>query len=191
MYSLCLGALVVKLPMPNLLRFACSRCGRCCTRPRVPVNHLDVQRLMRAMHLPAEALVRLYDVTEITFPPGREGWIWFPYGKRILGLKKLNGHCMFLDDNGSCRAYTARPVTCRTYPLRVTYAQRGIPASIAMLKRVQCQHGWGLRQKMGTVVSTARQEDREDAVYYQRLRQWNRKNQLGGKAAFLQYIGCA
>jgi Fe-S-cluster containining protein len=157
----------------------------------VPVNHLDVQRLMRAMHLPAEAIVRTYDVTEITFPPGREGWIRLPYGKRILGLKKKDGHCMFLEDDGNCRAYSARPLTCRTYPLLVTYATDDQPASITMLKRVQCRHGWGPPRRLETIVGTAQREDREDAVYYKILRQWNRKSRPGGKAAFLKYIGCA
>jgi Fe-S-cluster containining protein len=154
----------------------------------VPINHIDLQRLMRATGLAAGEIVRMYDSTEITFPLHREGWVRFSNGKRLMGLKKKKGRCMFLDNDRRCTVYAARPVTCRTYPLLVTYGRDGKFKGIEMLKRVQCRHGWGQPKSPQAVLRTARQEDREDRAYYARLRQWDWQNRPGGKAAFIKFI---
>lgn len=167
----------------------CAACGRCCTRPKVPVNDIDVKRLIKATGKKADQIVRLYDGTEITFPPGREGWIRLAYGKRILGLKKKHGHCLFLGPDKRCLIYAARPVTCRTYPLLIRYDKQGTLTSMEMLKRVQCQNVLGKKQSLRRLVAVARQEDDEDKKYYTQLKKWNSKKRPGKVQTFYKFMG--
>jgi Fe-S-cluster containining protein len=155
----------------------------------VPVNDIDVKRLLKATGKRVDEVVRLYDGTEITFPPGREGWIRLSYGKRILGLKKKHGHCLFLGDDKHCLMYAARPVTCRTYPLLIKYDQAGKLVDMEMLKRVQCQSVFGKKQSLKKMIDVARQEDAEDRKYYDRLKKWNNKKKPGKAGDFYRFLG--
>lgn len=173
----------------KMLRFACTRCGRCCTRPKAPVNDLDVKRLIKATGKRTDQIVRLYDGTEITFPASREGWVRLAYGRRILGLKKKNGHCLFLGHEKRCLVYAARPVTCRTYPLVIKYNKAGKLIDMEMLKRVQCQSIAGKKQPLQKMMATARQEDEEDKKYYIKLRKWNERERPGRIKDFYKFLG--
>ena len=179
----------MKKSINNLLRLSCVRCGRCCARPKVPVNDIDIKRLMKATGKKADQIVRLYDGTEITFPPNREGWVRLDYGRRILGLKKKHGHCLFLGHDKRCLVYAARPVTCRTYPLVIRYDKAGKLVDMEFLKRVQCRSVLGKKQSLRKMLAVARQEDAEDRKYYIRLKVWNNKRKPGKIKEFYRFLG--
>jgi Fe-S-cluster containining protein len=85
------------------LRFECTKCGNCCTRPGpVYLPPLDLARA--ASHL------------------GMSGTRF----RRTFGVRRLDGveavdpgagaPCPFYDEEEGCRIYPARPTQCRTWP---------------------------------------------------------------------------
>jgi uncharacterized protein len=86
------------------LRFACSRCGQCCTGPggTVRVSAEEEARLAARLGL-----------DRATF---RARWIRpLPDGAASL-RERPNGDCVFLDGAGGCAVYGDRPRQCRTWP---------------------------------------------------------------------------
>lgn len=86
------------------LRFECTRCGRCCTGrgeyAYVYLTREDLARLARHLGLsPAEAAARHC---------ARDGPWWV--------LRSEGPACRFLDAEGGCAVYAARPMQCRTWP---------------------------------------------------------------------------
>ena len=89
-------------PLSDLrLRTDCSNCiNKCCSEPYdwVYLTTREIERLEYATGLPAAEFV---DVIEN------------PAGFR---LRVLNLPCRFLDANGRCSVYEARPLVCRVFP---------------------------------------------------------------------------
>ena len=88
----------------QVLRFSCTRCGRCCTGGAG--YHVFLARTE------AEAICTHLGLT----------WKWFRrhYLRRLedssLVAADNSGACIFLDADGRCGIYAVRPGQCRTYP---------------------------------------------------------------------------
>lgn len=85
------------------LRFACTRCGHCCTGEPgfVWVDDNDMTALADFLGETVEQVTQLYT------KPTRRG----------LSLReKLNGDCVFWDRERGCTVYPVRPPQCRTWP---------------------------------------------------------------------------
>jgi len=173
----------------RMIRTECTGCGACCTDTMVPVNDADVKRLMKATGKAADQIVRLFPPDETDYEPDREGWIKFDYGKRILGLKKKDGHCLFLDDAKRCLVYAARPVTCRTFPLHIKYDQEGRLKDINYIPEVKCARTIGKPASLERLLAVAIQEDVEDERFYNKIERWNKRRRKSGKKAFLKFMG--
>lgn len=90
-------------------RFACSRCGHCCSGGDgyAWVEDDEVGGLARALDMSAESFVALH-VREAADPRG---------GARRLALRERgDGRCTLLEGRDTCRAYDARPRHCRDFP---------------------------------------------------------------------------
>lgn len=90
-------------------RFACSRCGHCCSGGDgyTWVEGNEVAPLAAALGMEAEAFVQLH-VREAADPRG---------GARRLALReRADGRCTLLEGRNACRAYDARPAHCRDFP---------------------------------------------------------------------------
>jgi uncharacterized protein len=86
------------------LRFACTRCGACCTgSPGVVwIDEFEIEPLARALGIAPDELAHQYLRRE---------------GLRLRLYEWPNGDCVLYDpDACSCRAYAARPSQCRTWP---------------------------------------------------------------------------
>ena len=85
------------------LRFACTRCGTCCTRPGpVYFPEADLKRAATFLSLTPQGFVQKFKLVKI------EG---------IRALDPPEGEpCPFYDDARGCTIYPARPVQCRTWP---------------------------------------------------------------------------
>ena len=98
----------------------CIGCGKCCGGWPVPVSEEEV-RSISALPL-----------TGLPVPPAQ----CFQQEKRGWYLKKLDGHCIFLDDEKKCRIHSqfgfdAKPLTCRLYPLDVrTWSDGSVSAAL-------------------------------------------------------------
>jgi len=86
------------------LRFECTGCGACC-RGRgnywVEASRTEQRRIRRFLEVSWKWFRRRY---VIEYEDGSEGLRW------------QDDRCVFLDRQGRCRIYSARPMQCRTYP---------------------------------------------------------------------------
>src|SRR5260221_7371769 len=85
------------------LRFACTRCGNCCTGEPgfVWVNDEEIAAIAELRGEPVEQVTAMF--TRL--------------GHRGQTLReKPNGDCVFFDREAGCTVYSARPRQCRTWP---------------------------------------------------------------------------
>jgi hypothetical protein len=85
------------------LRFACTKCGHCCTGDPgfVWVNEEELLRIADHRQEPLEQVQRLYVR---------------PVAGRMSLREKANGDCVFYDRTAGCTIYEVRPSQCRTWP---------------------------------------------------------------------------
>ena len=87
---------------PTGLRFECTRCGNCCTRPGVVYfSGDDLEKAARQVGLTTPAFRRRYQIRQI------EG---------IPALDPGPHPCPFYAEEHGCTIYEARPTQCRTWP---------------------------------------------------------------------------
>jgi len=88
----------------NGLRFACTRCGNCCTGApgAVRVGDEEVAGLARHLALPEAAF-------RARFTRALED------GATSLAERE-NGDCVFWERSAGCTVYPVRPTQCRTWP---------------------------------------------------------------------------
>jgi HAD superfamily hydrolase (TIGR01549 family) len=86
------------------LRFACTRCGRCCSAPSgsVFVSDAEIERLALRLSLSAAEFRARFTRTG---PRGRV---------RLAEAKSRD--CIFYDRDAGCTVHTDRPKQCRTWP---------------------------------------------------------------------------
>jgi len=85
------------------LRFECTRCGNCCTRPGpvyFPDSELD--RAARHLGLDGKEFRRRYRIHRRDGVPALDPGPDLP--------------CTFYDEDAGCTIYDARPTQCRTWP---------------------------------------------------------------------------
>lgn len=87
------------------IRFACRRCGTCCTGEPglVRVNTADIDRIAAHLSMPVKKV----------FDTCLESW---GTGYRVRELD--DGRCIFFA--AGCRIYPVRPMQCRTYPFWIS-----------------------------------------------------------------------
>lgn len=90
-------------------RFACSRCGHCCSGGEgyVWLDPDEIEPLARALEMHPESFLE-HPERDAADPRT---------GERRLALRELaDGRCTPLEGRNACRAYSARPAHCRTFP---------------------------------------------------------------------------
>ena len=94
------------------LRFKCTGCGHCCygePGAYVAVSHKDIRQIPAQLNISATWFRRHYLVRLRSSLAQAED--------KKFGLRLLkDGRCILLDKRQQCKAYTARPSQCRTYP---------------------------------------------------------------------------
>ncbi len=175
-------------PQERLSRL-CASCGHCCREMVVPVTDADVRRLARATGRDPDSFVRLYGTVHCDFDPEEPSIADLAAGRRFLGLRKVDGRCVFLDPENRCTVYPHRPRTCRTFPFDVTLDASGrlrrtglTPCDACGFRRPDARHFEGL-------AGEARLEGAEDAAYERRVARWNAHGRRGTKAEFLAFLG--
>jgi len=172
----------------KMLRIKCTGCGGCCTSSIVPVTDADVLRIMKRTGKTAQEIIRFYDSTEIDYDTDSPSWIKMNYGKRIMGLKKKQARCQFLDDNSRCTIYTDRPATCRTFPLQVARDDNGRISNITLNRIIKDRYPFGAKNSYPQFIRHANMEENEDEFYSQRVSQWNKKSSRPTKSVFLKFL---
>ncbi|MBL8861312.1 MAG: YkgJ family cysteine cluster protein [Planctomycetes bacterium] len=90
-------------------RFACTRCGHCCSggTGHVWLEESELGPLATALGMELEAFTALH-VRGCADPS--DG------ASRLALVERADGRCALLEGSSTCRAYHARPVHCRTFP---------------------------------------------------------------------------
>ena len=179
----------------RILRNTCARCAQCCIEPVAPVTEADVRRLMRASSLPAARIVRFWSSAEFDYEPDRPGWVRLSGGRRVMGLRKPRGRCIFLGPDGGCRVYESRPMTCRTFPFEVTTRPDGSLGKVSRIRMNWCRTRPGTGVDPAQLAAWSSTEDAEDEAYHRRVERWNRMQRdthpPGNREDFLRFLGLA
>ena len=108
----------------ELFSFKCTRCGDCCRRIKesVMLESLDAYRLAKLLRQTYSSIQLMDDMLMKYADPVPLTDNGFP----IYVLKTLgeDDTCIFLKEN-RCSVYSARPRTCRLYPITVGPSERG------------------------------------------------------------------
>lgn len=177
------------MSLKNFTTFECSRCGTCCSVPVVPVTDGDVRRICERTGRKASSFVRFYSPSEMDFDSESDVWIRFSYGKRALGLKRKNDACFFLNDRKLCDIYDSRPMTCRTFPYMVEFDENDLPVKASWNHIVDCKCRRKKPSPISQVINDVYKEDEEDDVYFDKVKQWNKKKSKSGTEGFLEFLG--
>jgi len=177
------------------LKFRCTECGNCCSDTIVPVTDEDVRRMMHGTGLKAGDVATFYKKSD--FDDGGEGLEFanLDGGRRTLGLRKRmdkeNGReaCKFFKDN-RCSVYEHRPVTCRVWPFTLRFDATGRRLShLSINGSLPCPYELDSKNTVSELVATWRWDDRQDAAWSAKVKEWNRTHTAGSEADFLAYLG--
>ncbi len=130
------------------VNFRCCHCGHCCTDVVCLPTPWDVIQLVKRTGADP------YEFLEFLTPDKIEevcksdpSWLVCNGKRYMMTLRRDMNVCYFRDrKTQSCRAYEARPILCRLYPLAVHETRKGKFKSFTLHKRVGCP-----RQRDGVV----------------------------------------
>lgn len=177
------------------LTVQCSQCGVCCGEHIATLTHHDLRRLVKATGIPAHRMVRFFGSDEMSEVDDDDmDWVWLSYGRRQMGLRKKNGHCLFLSQDRQCTVYEARPLLCRTYPLEVTLTDDNEVDDLQLRdiirdKSVTCEYSHGKPRSLHKIQSTAVKDETESGSFWNKLTRWNEQPVKGRKHDFLAFMG--
>ena len=85
----------------NGLRFACQRCGQCCTGApgSIYVGPEEIERIASYLQIKASRFLELYT---------------YPFKDSHSVREDSDGRCLFYEEG--CRIYPVRPLQCRAFP---------------------------------------------------------------------------
>jgi Fe-S-cluster containining protein len=172
----------------TLLRFRCTGCGKCCTEPVVPVTERDVARIMKATGQTARKVVHFFTPAEVKSDPSSTIWTKLRQGKRVMGLRRIRGHCQYLRRN-RCLIYPHRPVTCRLFPFNIFFDAKGAVEDLEINDIVNCEYDLDGRVSLERVRALYFEDERRDEVLVERVKLWNHERPNGTASEFLAYLG--
>lgn len=188
----------LRRPLPLLagrehLSFRCHRCGACCRSLRVPLTHLDLARLERAVAGTSDSLVAWLAPAEVEPGVERADFVELGPGPRLMVLAQRAGACTLLGADDQCTAYAARPYDCRLYPLVLESEPRSAGWRIEMLKLEGCGTERGPEGKLEELEALSRARASELEAYRELVARWNRaalrrrrfRHHVGGPSEFL------
>ncbi|MEN8262485.1 MAG: YkgJ family cysteine cluster protein [Nitrospirota bacterium] len=179
----------------DLLKIRCAQCGECCCDPMIELTHHDLRRLVKHTGLPAEKLSAFYSNSILNSDIDDDGWVKLSYGKRKMGLrKKQDGTCMFLSKKRQCKAYEARPISCRVFPIDVILDDDNEIidlelSDVVLEKFIDCKHYRGKAVSHKKFMLNATLSRDETASYWKKLKRWNDHPETGRKTDFLKFMG--
>jgi Fe-S-cluster containining protein len=172
----------------------CNRCAACCYETIPMITHHDIRRIAAFTGKMPTEFVALYSKRSVEIDPHDRGWVKMRMGRRVLGVSRLDGHCLFLSPDGSCTVYRVRPIACCTYPFISKLDGGGRIVRLGFLDKsshgdTSCTATVRLNMAAGTLAHDARQEEREFRSYWKKVAQWNRSNRRRTMSAFLSHLG--
>jgi Fe-S-cluster containining protein len=160
----------------QLSRFRCTECGECCRRHRVPVTDSDLLRLTRATGKRAPEFVEWLAPANVDMTGEPECFVELRQGRRLLVLAMRDGACQFFD--GRCKVYSARPASCRTFPLEATLGTSDRVVHLHMLPDAACTGAFDGSPDEPGIAARHRIRTEELAHYAERVAVWNKRQRL-------------
>lgn len=98
------------------IRFACTKCGKCCSEFSINITHLDMIRIMKRLQLDPIEFISFAQAEN----SDREAFI-SGYIKKILVLRKtpIKDSCIFLSTKNLCLINDFKPIICKTWPFDI------------------------------------------------------------------------
>jgi Fe-S-cluster containining protein len=119
----------------GIMRFQCTRCGKCCSDPKTFVNltYLDILRIKKGLKADIQELLKyvgFYTFENQNMQELMEHMVYSPVetekGLAFIGiLRKDNGRCIFLNEDNTCSIYEWRPRICQTFPFTFNITNLG------------------------------------------------------------------
>ena len=110
----------------KVLRFSCTKCGKCCSNSKTFVNltYQDILRFHKGLKMSLQELMEV--VGFYTFKDANVedfvaqmvyASIETEQGLAYIGLiKDKDSRCIFLDEDNTCKIHPHRPSICRSFP---------------------------------------------------------------------------
>jgi len=176
----------------RLSQFRCRGCGECC-HLRIPVTDLDVRRIRDATGRTAEELVEFVPPAEFRGDNAHLDWIWFGprrNSRRVMCLKEVDGHCMYLDENNRCGGYEYRPTVCRIHPFILEMCERDEQVEgVEFNDGCECAGTCDGQNSLEDIISVHQASNSEDVNYRSLVARWNRNRRARTEAEFLAFLG--
>ncbi len=167
----------------------CKRCGTCCKEPLIPINDLEVRKLVKATGMPGKKIVRFYSIDEIQWDQDADDWVELAVGHRIMAIRKVRDRCVFLTRNG-CSVYNHRPRVCRIFPVDFLFEEDSMKMDVERQSRVKgCKAVTpDSSENNMQLVSIGRALYKSDLTYQKKVAKWNRQNYRGTISQYLEYL---
>jgi Fe-S-cluster containining protein len=131
----------------NVLRFSCTKCGKCCRDSKTFINitYQDILRLHKGLKLSLQELMKVigfYTFKDVNMEEFMNQMIYSPIeteqGMAFIGLlRDKDSRCVFLDEDNKCKIHPHRPSICRSFPFTYLMSEDGkkISATIGYTRK--------------------------------------------------------
>jgi len=184
-----------KIHGDKYLNFRCTDCGNCCSDTLVPITDLDIKRIMEGTGLKPFDICTFYKSEDFEDKGDGLEFANLDSGRRTLGLRKKfdkendRDSCIFFKEN-RCSIYESRPVTCRVWPFTLAFDATGKRVTkVSINDALPCPFELDGKNTLPELVSVWNWDDRQDATWSAKVREWNRTHTAGTEEEFLKYLG--
>lgn len=133
-------------------------------------------RLIRATGKRAPEFVEWLAPEDVDMTGEPECFVELRQGRRLLVLAMRNGACRFFD--GRCKVYSARPASCRTFPLEATLGTSDGVVHLQMLVDAACTGAFDGSPDEQGIAARHRMRTDELTHYVERVALWNKRQRL-------------
>jgi Fe-S-cluster containining protein len=157
----------------------CLRCGNCCTRFGVCITPFDIRRIVKTTGLkPSEFADYISEPKE---RERKEPAILIDGKPSLLVLRRnQNNVCFFYSPSG-CKAYSFRPMLCRTYPFKL---EEGKLRDMRSRACIECWHPDEKSECEYEYVHDIKKYEKEIEEYKKIAEKWNAK----GGGSFRKFL---
>ena len=110
----------------KILRFSCTKCGKCCSDSKTFVNltYQDILRFHKGLKMSLQELMEVvgfYTFKDANVEDFVAQMVYAPIeteqGLAYIGLiRDKDSRCVFLDEDNKCKIHPHRPSICRSFP---------------------------------------------------------------------------
>lgn len=178
---------------PEALNFRCTGCGACCSEFWINVTDTDVRRLVQHTGMGAMELVEFASPRVVESEPEEDGWVPFGADTNERGLMTLKTDeetsvCQFLQDDGLCGVYEARPLACRLYPWDRDYPTAHTSRIGIEIFTEECPYESDGSNNKEALEALFDQDDEEREAYEARIETWRRLGAPDDPILFLRFL---